>query len=45
MAEEVRNKYQEWEQRRKEKLEKITSRIDEGMARIMDLMSSKTIFL
>ncbi|MBR0456939.1 MAG: hypothetical protein IJJ01_09750 [Firmicutes bacterium] len=36
MAEEARNKYQEWEQRRKEKLEEITSRIEEGMARIMD---------
>ena len=36
MAEEVRNKYQEWEQRRKEKLEEITGRIEEGMARIMD---------
>ena len=36
MAEEERNKYQEWEQRRKEKLEEITGRIEEGMARIMD---------
>ena len=36
MAEEARNKYQEWEQRRKEKLEEITGRIEEGMARIMD---------
>ena len=36
MAEEVRNNYQEWEQRRKEKLEEITGRIEEGMARIMD---------
>ena len=36
MAEETRNKYQEWEQRRKEKLEEISGRIEEGMARIMD---------
>lgn len=36
MAEEARNKYQEWEQRRKEKLEEITGRIEEGMAKIMD---------
>ena len=36
MAEEARNKYQEWEQRRKEKLEEISGRIEEGMARIMD---------
>ena len=42
MAEEARNKYQEWEQRRKEKLEEITGRIEEGMARIMDSSEFKT---
>jgi hypothetical protein len=36
MAEEARNKYQEWEERRKEKVAEITGRIEEGMAQIMD---------
>lgn len=40
MAEEARNKYQEWEQRRKEKLEEISGRIEEGMAKIMDITRS-----
>lgn len=36
MAEETRSKYQEWEERRKEKVAEISGRIEEGMARIMD---------
>ena len=43
MAEEERNKYQEWEQRRKEKLEEITGRIEEGMARIMESSEFKNL--
>lgn len=36
MAEETKNKYQEWEERRKEKVAEISGRIEEGMVRIMD---------